>query len=1133
MGARSMRFLLALSALVVTCLALLMLGSGKAKAEAASDPSGDQEGFKVVPLCLEDVMVGQPVDESGRTGKSPEMETESFAPDVEEDLAGEDGLALTTSSQETGSLLTLADEETELGGDDSHSVDGVSAEKASQSKDSEGYTGEGAGPVSSLSAGPIPTSTPMVDPRVAVKVSYEYASDAGKINPYFELTDRQGNRIPYKRSYDPRFGTYELIFDLAVDPQDPKVNLKVTAPGYQPWLGEVTLYRNPVYAEDPDYYGYVELTMQATPAYRAGREAAALADQLLGFAQADDLLLLTTGGSVYYLGKSSEDAVEGALNHAAGRISLGTGLLLLRGTRNDPLDFVFVVKKGGYLNMCVLRAGNSQPLFVGDVSRHALTMVRWQSMVDALGRAKAFAYASLANAWAEGVPADLLQTAAFHGHLCLGTIAGYAMMEVLFRHFPPGPGGGGIEDTSYRVLGVPDGSDDDVYQWLMDATPGKRAYVGRDSVSDENMVGFIRWNNSTRTGTLVVMRYDQNRLAERFREETGVSLQEDHPAELAFNAWAVQKLLINPISLVEIILSLDALTEAECNRLTGGLGSTTTETAWGLDWGYIQQLAQTKPRAVMADPSVMPSPLTPGDIRYIGKQAAQLAVELFREELGIRLERDDPYLLALTSAGFARLFRLPTSLAWDGIHEVLGSRLTRRTLLPVHSSILGTLWFSFALLRDGKTYAVYIRYDTGTRSLVVSRTGSGNAVVDIGPETLNNNSRLREVSGVFSPHFSSIQTIANAMRYNPPFEMVLSYLFHNHVCPGVSPSWLLADLVYREFPLGENEKYIYVTTVNYCKEDGLIYLLNLSSGAGTYYNLRLLQDDSTRSSLIENGRMEGILIKWNEELKVGQAVILSFAWPVWDNTGLTTDAARREAAIGGFIMWYNGLRSPRMVAAPQVGVETAKWITQDELRAILSWSPDDPRGNVLSFVLGLPERQLSDLLPPSGGEDSDESSGQEPGMPGQPEPSEPGSPEGEEQPSIPEEGGTPEEQPSDESPESPAQEQPSQEEAREGESIPSPVTAGRRRGYSPVASFLPAVHAAANEPEAVLEEKKEASETPSPSVAEEEEEKVRAYEVEEEKETSGAGLAFLVVVGVAAFMLVGLGGYLLAGRRRL
>ncbi|MGB9908135.1 MAG: FmdE family protein, partial [Methanothermobacter tenebrarum] len=709
------------------------------------------------------------------------------------------------------------------------------------------------------------------------------------------------------------------------------------------------------------------ITLQATEAYKTGREITQKADQILNFTKTGQILVITTAGSAYYKNNTSEDVLEGILNQANGTISFGKGnLLLLRKTRLDTLDFAFITKKGNDLILAYFKNASLTPTYIGTISQN-MTQTQWNNLTQKLGN-DTFPIASLANAWALGLPADILREAAFHGHVCLGTISGYAMIETLLKYYPPSTGTGGAESTSYIVIGVPGGSDDDVFVYAMDATPGKRAYIGYNTTDDPNMVGFIRWNSNTQRGTLIIMTYNWTELTEQFKRETNATVEEDTVTELKFNAWAVQKLITNPESLVKILYAFDNLTEEQVNYLAGGVGSTTVQDAHGLDMEYI--LSQSNlVNATPENKTYTKGNLTYDQLKGIGIEAANIAKELLKQA-GIQVEKDSLELLVLTSAGYARLNDQDTSPIWDGIYEMLGSRLSRKTLLPVHSALWSQLWFTF-ILKDGSyatniigkpggfgkfsfniteedkiLYAVQLIYDP-IRGFIISNDTKG-PIYDIGAGWNYTNPT---VSRVFK-NWNGIVTIANAWSYDPPFDMLMVYLFHNHVCPGVSPSYLIADYIYENYPRGENEKYIYVTTTDYCKDDGLLLLLGVSPGQGTYYNQRLL---NTISSSIEGGQIEGILIIWNEKLNIGKAVIITYKGPSF-NTGAN--------GLRAYIDWYKG-KEPTGVRSQYIVANEAqvKYITKDELNSILSGAAGSPSGNAIQYIRGLPDRQLSDLIP--------------------------------------------------------------------------------------------------------------------------------------------------------------------------
>ncbi|MGB4611301.1 MAG: FmdE family protein [Methanothermobacter thermautotrophicus] len=170
---------------------------------------------------------------------------------------------------------------------------------------------------------------------------------------------------------------------------------------------------------------------------------------------------------------TTEDVLEGILNRGGGLISYGrANLLTLRRTATDPLCTAFIVRKGNDLLMAFYR--NTTLVYLGTVSQN-MSSAQWNNLTSKLGD-DAFPFASLANAWAAGAPADLLKQAAFHGHMCLGTISGYAMSKTIYMYYPPiqdWSTGSPIEITSYVTIGVPGVSDDDALILALDNTRGR------------------------------------------------------------------------------------------------------------------------------------------------------------------------------------------------------------------------------------------------------------------------------------------------------------------------------------------------------------------------------------------------------------------------------------------------------------------------------------------------------------------------------------------------------------------------------------------------------------------------------------------------------------------------------------
>lgn len=759
----------------------------------------------------------------------------------------------------------------------------------------------------------------LVDPIIGVKVNYEYSSDSG-INPGISVKDSKGAKIKFTKTYDPLYKGYKLSFNYTGAVSGTKFKVAVSAPGYKTQEQSIAVFLNPKDASDPNLYGSATFNMKATANYKLGRKVTAEANKRLNFKTADKVLCITTAGLTYLNGSTTEDCLEGILNGSGGKISYGQGnLLTLRKTRVDPVDFGFVVKKGSKLTIAYFKKGSLTPTYVGTISE-SMTSTQWKTVVKKFGN-DAFPYASLANAWAAGLSTDTLRQAAFHGHVCIGTISGQAMIQTLLKYYPSTSDTGlPLEGVSYQVLGVPGNSDDDAFIYSMDDTSGKRAYVGVDTMVGTNMVGFIRWNKQTKTGTLIVMKFDEKAVVKKFKKETGLSAYSSISSELKFNKWMIKKLQSDPVSLVTIVKELEGLNEEQYHYLMGyepNKGNTTVQ-AHGLDMNYINSLGLKK--ATRANVQYTTGNLTSAQIKQIGINAAKKAIELFKA-MGITLSKDDPNLTVLTSAGYVRLNGQTTDMTMDGIYQILGSRLSRATLLPVHSALWKPLVFEFAYKNGTEIITKTMHYDPTTNQLVVDKKQNYN--------------------------------IEDALLYDPPYDALMAWLFHNHVCGGSSPGYLISDYILDNYPLGENEKYIYVTTLDNCKDDILQYLLGVSAGSGTYYNQRLTTE-ATKSANGEggmNGKV-GYIIRWNEKLQIGEVAIINWESP---------EFADGSISLEEFIKMYkNDYSSGKLVKAPIISTVTKKWITLSNLKKILG------SGNPLADIMGLPNRKKSDLLPANG-----------------------------------------------------------------------------------------------------------------------------------------------------------------------
>lgn len=764
----------------------------------------------------------------------------------------------------------------------------------------------------------------LVDPIIGVKVKYEYANDV--INPGIKVKDSNGVNINFTRTYDHAFQGYKVSFDYPGAVNGTKFNLTVSAPGYVTQNQQISVFLNDLNSSDTNLYGHATFNMKATANYKLGREITKKADQLLNFSKADGVLCITTAGLAYRNGTTTEDCLEGILNGSNGKISYGQGnLLTFQSVRTDPLDFCFVVMNGNALNAAYFKNGSLTPAYLGTFS--AINQALWDKTIKTTLGKNAFGYVSLANAWKEGLSKDILRQAAYHGHVCLGTISGQAMTSLLLKYYPPGVYGvhGELEATSYRAISVPGNSDDDAFIYSLDLTTGKRSWVGYNTAAD-NMVGFIRWNPISKLGTLIIMRFNETAVLQKYKQQTGLNAYTGIAGELSFNKWLINKLENDPDSLVEILYVFDNITEEVHNNLTGGADSKNVVCdAKGLDMKYILSLGLNNVANKRVPTTYTTGNLTPEQIKQIGIRAVEEAIKQFKLA-GIDLMdyKDSSKLTVFTSAGYVRVNGQVMDMTMDGIYQILGSRLSRATLLPVHNARFNPLYFQFSLENPNGT--------------VTSKTIYYN-----------------QESGNLTAKNESACIIDQVILYDPPYDALMAWLWHNHVCGGSSPGYLITNYVYDKFPIGEKESYAFVGDSISCRDDIYSYLLGISPGSGTYF--------SQRMTSASTGNSIGILSIYDSVTKTRRVAIIDWTGPKFK---------AGSNSLEEYIRLYKGdLSSPNLISAPTISLTADTWITEEEWNKIISGSD----GNALMYLKGLPIRTKEDLIRLQGGSQSGNKNG--------------------------------------------------------------------------------------------------------------------------------------------------------------
>ncbi len=795
---------------------------------------------------------------------------------------------------------------------------------------------------------------------INVKVGYEYSDDANKISPDFYIVSEDGEYLNFTKSFDFNSKKWILSLDEALEGN---YNISAMSAGY---VTESKIISSSSLSD-------VSFDFKATEAYKLGMSVTESADKILDFESADDILVVTTAGLAKLDGKTSEDAMEAILNY--GEFMAYSNVLMLRQSAIDPIDFAFIIKKGNQLKAVVFQDASTTPVYSGTISEN-MTKKEWNAYYNAVVGENAWAFASLANGWYAGVSREILQEAAFHGHICEGTLGGYSIIQALMKFYPPkqetDKDGNVIsfgDITSYKVLGVPGGSDDDAAIFFLDDTIGKTGYVGMNTTytgATENMIGFIRWTG--KTGDLIIMTFNSSNIKQLFTKETGIDANAGSLEELKYNSWWIKQIKNNPEKLVDILYEFTGLNQSHFDYLMGTTNNITYDgepfdygmDAHGLDLDYI--LSLNLPTATRENVDTTPADLSDAELKQIGIDAVNKAKEIFLAELGIDIDRDDVDLVVVTDASYAFLNGQETVVVRDGIYEALGGTLYSQTLLNLHQAAWKPLWFAFAIRYPDSDVVnmLYLRYIPEENTFFVGEL-DGAKVVDIGFNTLNDSAKLRQIEQTFVPdaNWFNIQTIVNAWNEHPLFDQMATFLYHAHVCPGVQPGFFITDYIQSEYPLGENESYTYIASSIYCKDDSLTYLLDLSPGLGTYY-VQKLPSNETVSEYIDGGTQEGIIVVWDDNLKVGKAGVVSFKWATIDNSMYGTSEAKRAAQIKAYIDIYADNENPNIKALPEVSLDSEKWINEEQFNMLKTGAGDE--FNAITYLKSLEDVTKEDLL---------------------------------------------------------------------------------------------------------------------------------------------------------------------------
>lgn len=270
-----------------------------------------------------------------------------------------------------------------------------------------------------------------------------------------------------------------------------------------------------------------------------------------------------------------------------------------------------------------------------------------------------------------------------------------------------------------------------------------------------------------------------------------------------------------------------------------------------------------------------------GVLRQVAERAAEESWKMMGEKPG--------ELLVLTNAGYNVLGNYTTEACLDGLTSATGCTAGRGSLLDVHTSREKPLWFFFFDKHSG--LSVFCEVNGAAAIELINKQGAGLAAVPA--EKLFARLALENVSAeklladpaawnkkveekVFGGLESGIVSIANVAAKGAPHDFIKATLFHDHLCPGVTSGYLLANYLKKEFPLRSPEESYYVLAMPpWCKDDALTVLLNTTPGKSGLAVVPV--DAKTKESLKPGAKnLAGVYFRYNSKTGKGEGLVLAY-----------------------------------------------------------------------------------------------------------------------------------------------------------------------------------------------------------------------------------------------------------------
>jgi len=230
----------------------------------------------------------------------------------------------------------------------------------------------------------------------------------------------------------------------------------------------------------------------------------------------------------------------------------------------------------------------------------------------------------------------------------------------------------------------------------------------------------------------------------------------------------------------------------------------------------------------------------------------------------LNAKKGDAQLCVMTDATYVRVDGKTSEHYVDLIQEETGCTVGKGNLLFFHRHMNYPL--KIAIFRRDTKACVVISYD-GRESKAKK--------YDLGLDASSEPGFWKKVGPPLAPDAFTIVTFLHAWAMDAPNDLLKCAELHNHLCPGVTAGYMIARFVMSKYPLQKGERYKWIASPVFCKEDAMQVLLDVTPGKKNLY-VEGLTKSQKENLKFENAA--GILVVWEKKENKGNGVVLEFNW---------------------------------------------------------------------------------------------------------------------------------------------------------------------------------------------------------------------------------------------------------------